>query len=85
MSEFENLMKTACSIKSHQLNQDKKQFDSLPDFYKSGLYCCDMTRNVRKQEYHLRKCSFEILRQRSTELIAQRQYDDAHYLLSKVN
>lgn len=82
-NSFDSLLKTACQIKSTYLNQDKKKFDSLPEFYKSGLYCNDMTKNIRNQPFQLKKISFKLLKQIGLNQIKTKLYDDAHYTFSK--
>lgn len=37
-NKFDQLMKAACSIKSHQLEQQRKKFELLPSFLKAGVY-----------------------------------------------
>lgn len=70
MDSFDNLFKTACNIKSVYLNQDKQQFNKLPDFYKSGLYVYELTNNVRNQKlFILKKASYEILKQKGNNLV----------------
>ena len=58
-SEFGNIMKAAAHIKSTQMVQDKRKFDALPDYSKTGLYCGEMFINVRKQNYNLKKIAYE--------------------------
>lgn len=82
-SGFNDLFKTACNIKSTYINQDKKKFNSLPDFYKSGLYLYEMTKNIRKQSFFLKKCAFENLKKLGTSQIKDNNYEDAHYIFSK--
>lgn len=80
---FDSLLKTACNIKSTYLNQDKKKFNSLPEFYKTGLYVSGMTKNIRTQCFHLKKCSFEMLKLTGYSQIKSLNYDDAHYTFCK--
>jgi len=82
-NSFDSLLKTACNIKSTYLNQDKKEFNNLPEFYKSGLYCYDMMKNVRIQKFKFKKFSFEVLRKSGLEQIKIGNLDDAHYTFSK--
>lgn len=79
MNSFDNLLKTACNIKSTYLNQDKKIFNSLPEFYKSCLYCYDMTNNIRSQSFALKKTSFEYLKRIGLSYLNSKNYDDANY------
>ena len=37
-NKFDQLMKAACSIKTAQLEQQRKKFELLPMFLKSGVY-----------------------------------------------
>lgn len=84
MASFDNLFKTACNIKSTYLNQDKKKFNSLPEFYKAGLYNYEATKHIRDQtSFHLKKCAFELLKKSGLSFIKQENYDDAHYVFTK--
>lgn len=80
---FNNILQTAANIKSTYLNQDKKVFNKLPEFYKTGLYYSKITENVRNQSFILQKFSFETLRHQGLEFIKKNNYDDAHYCFSK--
>lgn len=84
MDSFDNLMKAACHIKSYQLSFDKKSFEKLPEFYKTGLYCSDMTKNIRSQkDFVLQKSAFEVLKDQGIQQIAEEEYDDANYFFCK--
>ena len=37
-NKFDQLMRAACSIKSQQLEQQRKKFELLPTFLKAGVY-----------------------------------------------
>ena len=37
-NKFNDLMKVACSIKSHQLESQRKKFELLPSYLKAGVY-----------------------------------------------
>ena len=82
--EFDNLLKQACSIKSYQLNQDKKKFENSPEFIKATLYCSDMVKNVRKQIFPLRKIAFETFRITGVKLISNGLIEDALFKFEKV-
>lgn len=83
MDSFEGMMKAACHIKSYHLNQDKKDFDKLPDFYKSGLFCYDMFKNVRKQNFQLKKAAFEVQKNIAISQVSKKDYDEADYCFCK--
>ena len=36
--DINDMFNTAAEIKSYQLAEERKKFDSLPDFYKDGLF-----------------------------------------------
>ena len=82
--EFDNLLKQACSIKSYQLNQDRKKFENFPEFIKAGLYCNDMVKNVRNQIFPLRKIAFETFRIHAVRLISRGDFEDALFRFEKV-
>jgi len=78
-------MKAAAHIKSTQMDQDKRKFDALPDYSKTGLYCGEMFINVRKQNYNLKKIAYENLKKTGLDLIKVEDYNEAHYRFCKVN
>lgn len=82
--EFDNLLKQACSIKSYQLNQDKKKFENYPEFIKSTLYCTDIVKNVRKQIFPLRKIAFDTFKSTGVKLLNKGALDDALFRFEKV-
>ena len=47
--DINDMFNTAAEIKSYQLAQERKKFDSLPDFYKDGLFNYLPLINVRIQ------------------------------------
>jgi hypothetical protein len=80
MDSFDNMMKAACHIKSHQMSFDKKEFEKLPEFYKTGLYCSEIVKNVHIQkDFEVRKAAFEHHRAAGVKFINDSNYDDAHY------
>ena len=83
MDSFDNLLKTACNLKSYQMSFDKKAFENLPEFYKTGLYYSDALSNVRKQTYFLQKVAYEVNRAKGIENIKDENYDDALYYFCK--
>lgn len=83
MTEFNELMKAAVHIKSTHLNQDKKKFESLPSFYKTGLYLSEMTKNIRNQKFKLQKFSFELFKKQGIDLVKKGNFDDANYAFCK--
>jgi len=83
MDSFDNLFKAACHIKSYHLNQDKKIFEKLPDFYKVGLYCYDMFKNVRKQDYFSKVAAYEVQKQIGLDFIKEKDWDEAEYCFCK--
>lgn len=84
MDSFDNMMKAACHIKSHQMSFDKKEFEKLPEFYKTGLYCSEMVKNVHSQKsFDVRKAAFEVYRANGIKLINEGNFDEAHYSFCK--
>jgi hypothetical protein len=84
MDSFDNVLKAACHIKSYQMSFDKKIFDNLPEFYKTGLYYCDMMKNVHNQKhFHLKRAAFEVHRLKGIELLENHNYDDADFSFCK--
>lgn len=80
---FEDMMKTAAHIKEYQMNQDRQQFEKLPEFYKTGLYLWQTLNNVHCQSFYLKKCSYEIFRMQGIKQISHQLYEDASYTFCK--
>lgn len=83
MDSFDNLLKAACHIKSYHLNQDKKMFEKLPEFYKVGLYCYDTFKNVRKQDFFAKSAAYEVQKQIGLDFIKEKDWDEAEYCFCK--
>lgn len=83
MDSFDNMLKAACHIKSYHLNLDKKLFEKLPEFYKVGLYCCDMFSNVRNQDYYVKISAYEVQKSLGLNYLKVKNYDDADYCFCK--
>ncbi len=84
MNSFNDLFKTACNIKSTHLNQDKKKFNNLPEFYQSGLYHFEITNTIRLQNnFKLKKFSFDLLKNSGLEQLKQNNPEEAHYIFTK--
>ena len=83
MDSLDNLLKTACHIKSYHLNQDKKMFEKQPEFYKVGLYCYDIFKNVRKQDFFAKSAAYEVQKQKGLDFIKEKDWDEAEYCFCK--
>ncbi len=83
-SNFNSVFKAAAHIKSTQMDQDKRKFDALPDYSKTGLYCGEMFIKARIQSYKLKKIAYDNLKQTGLHLIKIGDYNEAHYRFSKV-
>jgi hypothetical protein len=84
MDSFDNMLKAAAHIKTHQMSFDKQTFDKLPEFYKTGLYCYEMLKNVINQkQFNLKKAAFEVHKSHGSELLAKGNFDDASYSFCK--
>lgn len=83
MESFNDLFKTACNIKSTYLNQDKKQFNSQPEFFQSGLYNYESVKNIHNQNFQIKKFSYEVLRTKGLFLVKTRNFEEANYTFSK--
>jgi len=78
-------MRAASQLKSTKLAQDKKLFDTLPEYCKIGLYCSNMFENVRKQCFTVKKSAYESLKYTALEKLTEENYIEAHYRFSRVN
>ena len=77
-NKFDQLMKAACSIKTAQLDQQKKKFDLLPMFLKAGVYYTQRHEVVRRQEnFHVKYFTYEILSSDANCEFAQGNFDRA--------
>lgn len=83
MDTFDNMLKAACHIKSYHLNQDKKLFEKLPDFFKVGLYCYDTFKNVRNQDFSAKEAAYEVQKSIALENIKIKDWDEAEYCFCK--
>ena len=75
--DFSNLLQQAAHIKQYQLSQDRKFFDSLPDFYKDGLYNYSKLENIYNQSFFLKKCSYDAIKFQAIKYLKQESYDEA--------
>lgn len=71
-------MKAACSIKTAQLEQQRKKFELLPMFLKAGVYYTQRHEVVRKQEnFHVKYFAYELLSSEANSEFAQGNFDRA--------
>lgn len=75
--KFDELMKAAVSIKTNQLAQKKKFFESLPTFLQAGVYYTKKQLNLRKQKYHLKLFVFEILKNEAKKAFSVEDFNRA--------
>jgi hypothetical protein len=83
MDSFDNILKVASHIKSYQLSFDKKKFDSLPEFYKTGLYYSDGLIDIITSNFNTKKESFNKLKEEGIAKLKENNFDDAIYLFCK--
>jgi hypothetical protein len=83
MDSFDNLLNVAAHIKSYQLNQDKKKFDSLPEFYKCGLYYNDMFTDIRNLPYKNKLEIFNKNKEEGIKLLTEKNFEDAMFSFCK--
>ena len=70
-------MKAACSIKTAQLEQQRKKFELLPMFLKAGVYYTQRHEVVRKQEnFHVKYFAYELLSSEANSEFAQGNFGD---------
>jgi len=81
--DINDMFNTAAEIKSYQLAQERKKFDSLPDFYKDGLFNYLTLINVRNQKFYLKKCSFETMKNLGIQYLKFQSFDEAITEFSK--
>jgi len=89
MEDFDSLMKQAVSIKTGQMLDKRRKFESLPLFIKAGLYYLVKFANVRKQGFFQRYATSDHLKARGNRLFkeekaeqAAREYEQVHFSLS---
>jgi tetratricopeptide (TPR) repeat protein len=77
-NKFDQLMKAACSIKSSQLEQQRRKFELLPSFLKAGVYYTQKHEVVRHQsDFHLKFFAYELINTEAHQEFAQRKFDRA--------
>lgn len=77
-NKFDQLMRAACSIKSYQLEQQRKKFELLPTFLKAGVYYTQRHEVVRIQDsFELKYFAFEQIRDAANEEYAMGNFDRA--------
>lgn len=81
--DINDMFNTAAEIKSYQLAQERKKFDSLPDFYKDGLFNYLPLINVRNQKFYLKKCAFESMKNLGIQHLKFQSFDEAISEFSK--
>ena len=71
-------MKAACSIKTAQLEQQRKKFELLPVFLKSGVYYTQKHEVLRRQEnYGVKLHTFQMINRDANSEYAQKHFDRA--------
>ena len=61
-------MQAAVGIKTYQLNQKKKQFENLPQFFKSSVYYTKKLDHIRTQKFQLKLFVHELLKQQGGKM-----------------
>lgn len=74
---FDELMKAAVSIKTNQLAQKKKYFESLPTFLQAGVYYTKKLSNVRKQRFHQKMFVHDILKEQGGKAFVEEDFNRA--------
>lgn len=69
--KFDELMKAAVSIKTNQLAQKKKFFESLPTFLQAGVYYTKKLSNIRKQRFTQKMYVHDILKYEAGKAFAE--------------
>ena len=76
-TNFEELMKAACSIKQSELESRRRKFERLPAFLKAGVYYTNKLECTRQQAYFPRLFAYEIIMTNANIEYAKKQYDSA--------
>ena len=82
-NSFQEMFQTAAHIKEYQLNQDKQNYDKLPEFYKTSLFHWQSLANVHNQSFYVKKCSFESFKTLAKYQLECGLFEDASYTYSK--
>jgi hypothetical protein len=82
--EFNRKMKEACELKTNLMFQDKKTFEALPGYYKTGLHCHEAFKNLRNQPFELKKKAHLVWKISAMKLFEEGKFDDSEYRLEKV-
>lgn len=75
--KFDELMKAAVSIKTSQLAEKKKFFESLPTFLQAGVYYTKKLSNVRTQRFEQRMIVHDILKFEGGKAFSAEDYNRA--------
>jgi hypothetical protein len=82
--EFNRKMKEACALKSNLMLQDKRVFNSMPNYYKTGLHCHEAFKNIRKQDFEVKKKAYFVWKNTAMKLFSEGKYEESEYRLEKV-
>ena len=77
MEDFDSLMKQAVSLKTSQMMQKRKKFETMPLFIKAGLYYLPKFMNVRKQGFYQRYAVCDHLKARGNKLFKNENVEQA--------
>lgn len=75
--KFDELMKAAVSIKTDQLAQKKRFFESLPTFLQAGVYYTKKLKNVRNQRFHQKLFVHDLLKHEGGKAFANEDWNRA--------
>ena len=71
-NKFDQMMRAACSIKSYQLEQQRKKFELLPTFLKAGVYYTQKHEVLRlQQSFEVKYFAYELIRDDANNEFAQ--------------
>ena len=77
-NKFDQMMRAACSIKSAQLEQQRKKFELLPTFLKAGVYYTQKHEVLRRQEnFDVKYFAYQLLKNDANSEFAQGHFDRA--------
>ena len=77
-NKFDSLMRAACSIKTAQLEQQRRKFELLPKFLQAGVYYTHRHEVTRNQEsFDLKLYTFQLINKDANHEFAMGKYDRA--------
>ena len=77
MANFQEMITQAAEMKEYELKKDRKQFESLPNYLKTGLNYSKKYEQLRLQHFAFQIFVSDCLKNEGNEQVAQQSYEEA--------